>query len=265
MLWIVVIAQVRIAQLEECPTCDWKGCEFGFQQERWEKFLLRNQQTKGVNSAQQTRFKTSLNLDVSYLYMYLLYHWPLGNQARCADVLLLITKPSATKWEYAIQATITALLYSFLKIIKISSSFQKYGWLIKVSDFVICEKKNTKKNPLPFQFFLGPKPKLFVPELTKAISGCVAHARKTKNMQICSHKCSAHVWKTKQKKFPRRTPLPQNCKPRRIKESKRMRRPFAKTFYVRGKAWPCLLVAHLPNGFQQKRDVSKCFQTFKKE
>ena len=37
--------------------------------------------------------------------LYLLYHWPLGNQSRCADLLLLITKASTTKWVYTDSST----------------------------------------------------------------------------------------------------------------------------------------------------------------
>ena len=43
----------------------------------------------------------------SFCILYLLYHWSLGSQTRCADVLLLITKPSATKLAYADSNTLT--------------------------------------------------------------------------------------------------------------------------------------------------------------
>ena len=38
------------------------------------------------------------NFIKSLFFLYLLFHWFLGNQTRCADVLLLITKPNTTKW-----------------------------------------------------------------------------------------------------------------------------------------------------------------------
>ena len=39
--------------------------------------------------------------------MCLLYHWSLGNQTRCADLLLIVTKPSTTKWAYTDSSTLT--------------------------------------------------------------------------------------------------------------------------------------------------------------
>ena len=52
----------------------------------------------------QCRFKTLF----SFLsILYLLYHWSLGNQTRCADLLLIITKPSTTKWAYTDSSTLT--------------------------------------------------------------------------------------------------------------------------------------------------------------
>ena len=40
------------------------------------------------------------NSTESLCIMYLLYHWSLGSQTRCADLLLIITKSSTTKWAY---------------------------------------------------------------------------------------------------------------------------------------------------------------------
>ena len=56
------------------------------------------------------RFETVLNLYISY--NYLLYHWSLGNQTKCADLLLLITKRSTTRWAYTDSSTLT---YSITK------------------------------------------------------------------------------------------------------------------------------------------------------
>ena len=43
----------------------------------------------------------------SLCILYLLYHWSLGNQTRCADLLLLITKPSTTKWPHTDSSPLT--------------------------------------------------------------------------------------------------------------------------------------------------------------
>ena len=40
------------------------------------------------------------NFIESLCILYLLYHWSLGNPTRCADVLLLITKPSTAECAY---------------------------------------------------------------------------------------------------------------------------------------------------------------------
>ena len=39
------------------------------------------------------------NVCLSYSFIFL-YHWALGKQSRCVYVLLLIAKPSTTKWTY---------------------------------------------------------------------------------------------------------------------------------------------------------------------
>ena len=44
----------------------------------------------------------SKDLKLYSVFMYLLYHWSLGNQIRCADLLLIITKSSTAKWAYSI-------------------------------------------------------------------------------------------------------------------------------------------------------------------
>ena len=57
-------------------------------------------------------FKTKVTVKVqnfieSLFTLYLLHYWPLGNQTRCADILLLVTKPSTTKWAYTDSSTLT--------------------------------------------------------------------------------------------------------------------------------------------------------------
>ena len=44
---------------------------------------------------------------VSLCILYFLYHWSLGNQTRCVDVLFLINKPSTTNWAYTDSNTLT--------------------------------------------------------------------------------------------------------------------------------------------------------------
>ena len=48
-----------------------------------------------------------LNYIESLCILYLLYHWSLGNQRKCADLLFIVTKPTATKWAYADSSTLT--------------------------------------------------------------------------------------------------------------------------------------------------------------
>ena len=40
-------------------------------------------------------------------FSYLLYRWSLGNQTRCADLLLIISKLSTTKWAYTDGSSLT--------------------------------------------------------------------------------------------------------------------------------------------------------------
>ena len=47
------------------------------------------------------------NFIESLRILYLLYHWSLCNQTRCADLLLVITKPSTRKWAYIDSSTLT--------------------------------------------------------------------------------------------------------------------------------------------------------------
>ena len=47
------------------------------------------------------------NFVESLCILYLLYHCSLGNQSRCADLLLLITKPSTAKWAYTDSSTLS--------------------------------------------------------------------------------------------------------------------------------------------------------------
>ena len=47
------------------------------------------------------------NLIESLCISYLLYQWSLGNQTRCADLLLIISKPITTKWAYTDSSTLT--------------------------------------------------------------------------------------------------------------------------------------------------------------
>ena len=47
------------------------------------------------------------NLIDSLCIWYPLYHWCIGNQTRCADLLLLITEPSTTKWAITDSSTLT--------------------------------------------------------------------------------------------------------------------------------------------------------------
>ena len=52
-----------------------------------------------IRSRSQWRFKTLLNLYLlnNLFILYLLHRWSLGYHSRCADLLLIITKPSTTK------------------------------------------------------------------------------------------------------------------------------------------------------------------------
>ena len=78
------------------------------------------------------------------------------------------------------------------------------------------------------------------------------------NMQICSWKCSTHVWKTRSKKSFSEV----SWREHRIREAASriifgIRVPFGKMFHVQGNAWPSLLIAPLQNSLQWKGDISK--------
>ena len=47
------------------------------------------------------------NFIESLCFWHLPYHWSFGNQTKCADLLLLITKQSTTKWAYTDSSTLT--------------------------------------------------------------------------------------------------------------------------------------------------------------
>ena len=47
------------------------------------------------------------NFIESLCSLYLLYHWSLANQWRCASLLFIITKPSTTKWACTDNSTLT--------------------------------------------------------------------------------------------------------------------------------------------------------------
>ena len=47
-----------------------------------------------------------------YHFLYFLYHWSLGNQRRCSDLLFIITKPRTTKWACTDSSTLT---YTIIK------------------------------------------------------------------------------------------------------------------------------------------------------
>ena len=47
------------------------------------------------------------NFIESLCSLYLLYHWSLANQWRCASLLFIITKPSTTKWACTDSSTLT--------------------------------------------------------------------------------------------------------------------------------------------------------------
>ena len=57
-------------------------------------------------SRSQARIKTLLNL-------YVFCIWSLGNQTRCADLILLITTPSTTMWAYTDNRTLTVSIIRY--------------------------------------------------------------------------------------------------------------------------------------------------------
>ena len=76
----------------------------------------------------------------------------------------------------AYMPTVTALLYLFRKIIKINRAIRKYGQPLRSSWF--CHSWNNNKQSGPSQFF--PRvAEVFVPELTEAMFGRIAHAGQT--------------------------------------------------------------------------------------
>ena len=57
-------------------------------------------------------FKVKITVKVqnfieSLCVLYPLYHWSLGNQRRCADLIFLVTKPSTAKWAHTDCSTLT--------------------------------------------------------------------------------------------------------------------------------------------------------------
>ena len=62
---------------------------------------------------------TVQNCIESLCVLYSLYHWSIGNQSRCAGLLLITTKPRTTKWACADSSTLT---YTITRPIR------KVGW-----------------------------------------------------------------------------------------------------------------------------------------
>ena len=65
----------------------------------WTAKSLTNKSWSGGTSAKaRVSRKKKQNLIEFLCILYLLCHWPLGNQIGCADILLLKNKPSTTEW-----------------------------------------------------------------------------------------------------------------------------------------------------------------------
>ena len=86
--------------------------------------------------------------------------------------------------------TVMALPYSFLKIMKINSTFGKYGSPLKVLDFVVRQKTQS------FRFFMSVAEAFCTGTYRSHFLMRYACA-KDRNMQICSRKCHVRARKTR--------------------------------------------------------------------
>ena len=106
----------------------------------------------------------------------------------------------------------------------------------------------------PFRFFQRVA-EAFVPELTKATSGCVVHARK---IEICWFALRSALCMHERHKAKKKV----SWREHRIGEAASQidlwnQRAICKYVSHEGKAWASLFIAHLQNNLLRKGDVSK--------